>query len=101
MAEFENVYRPIRHQVYGHRLMSDAQAGIDLFPQTNRVTVGNILDFLHDLVGSITELYLNGTKPVLGVRDFKDHNQRIRDDPRKVLARLAEHIVVDKDENGG
>jgi hypothetical protein len=47
------------------------------------------------------ELYLNGTKPVLGVRDFKDHNQRIRDDPRKVLARLAEHIVVDKDENGG
>jgi len=101
MAEFERVYRPIRHQVYGHRLMSDAQAGIDLFPQTNREAVGTILDFLHDLVDSITELYLNGRMPVLGVRNFEDYNQRIRDDPRKVLSRLAEHIVVDEDIIGG
>src|SRR5438034_10833477 len=50
MAEFETVYRAIRHQVYGHRLMSDEQAGIDLFPQTNRKAIGSILDFLHDVV---------------------------------------------------
>lgn len=101
MAEFERVYRPIRHQVYGHLLMSDAQAGIDLFPQTNREAVGHILDFLHDLVDSITDLYLNGRKPVLGVRNFKEYDQRIRHDPRKVLSRLAEHIVVDEDIIGG
>ena len=87
-AEFETVYRPIRHRVYGHRLMSDEQAGIDLFPQTNRETVGKILDFLHDLTEAITDLYLNGTKPVLG-RHFRDYNRRIRDDARNVLRRFA------------
>jgi hypothetical protein len=100
-AEFEAVYKPIRHAIYGHRLMSDAQAGIDLFPQTNREVVGKILDFLHDLVESISELYLNGKQPVLGVRDFKDGNQRIRDDPRRVLRTLAEHVEVDRDETRG
>jgi hypothetical protein len=89
-AEFETVYRPIRHKVYGHRVMSDEQAGIDLFPQTNREGIGKILDFLHDSVEAITDLYLNGTKPVLG-RDFKDYNRRIRDDARNVLRRLAQH----------
>ena len=29
------------------------------------------------------------------------YNQRIRDDPRKVLSRLAEHIVADEDITGG
>jgi hypothetical protein len=100
MAEFETVYRPIRHQVYGHRLMSNEQAGIDLFPQTNRESVGKILDFLHDLVEAINELYLNGTEPVLG-RNFDDYNKRIRDDARNVMARLAEHVEVDKRKTAG
>jgi hypothetical protein len=94
---FESVYKPIRHSVYGHRLVSDDEAGIALFPQTNREAIGKILDFLHDLVESINELYLNGTKPELG-RDFKEYNQRIRDDARNVMRRLAERVVLDKNE---
>jgi len=88
-THFEAVYRPIRHAIYGHRLMSDAEAGTTLFPQTNREAVGKVLDFLHDLVESITELYLNGRMPELGRRDFKDYNQRIRDDARKAMLRLT------------
>lgn len=88
-THFEAVYRPIRHSVYGHRLMSDDEAGIALFPQTNRKAVGEILDFLHDLIESVSELYLNGTMPELGRREFKDYNQRIRDDARKVMHRLT------------
>ena len=95
-AEFETVYRPIRHKVYGHRLMSDEQAGIDLFPQTNREAIGKILDFLHDLIEAIAGLYQDGTKPVLG-RDFKDYNRRIRDDARNVMRRLAEHPRLEGD----
>jgi hypothetical protein len=88
-AVFESVYKPIRHAVYGHRLMSDDQASVDLFPQTNREAVGKIIDFLHDLVESINELYLNGRKPELGVRNFKEHNQRIRNEARNVMRKLA------------
>jgi hypothetical protein len=89
---FEAVYRPIRHSVYGHRLMSDDEAGVKLFPQTNREAIGRILDFLHDVIESIDGLYLNGTKPVLGVRDFGEYNQRIRDDARNVMRRMAAHL---------
>lgn len=94
---FESVYKPIRHSVYGHRLMSDEEAGIALFPQTNRDAVGRILDFLHDLIESVKELYVNGTKPELG-RDFKEYNQRVREDARNVMRRLAEHLDSNKNE---
>ncbi|HXN46544.1 MAG TPA: hypothetical protein VN893_07875 [Bryobacteraceae bacterium] len=33
---FQEVYRPIRHAIYAHRLMSDEQAGVQLFGGTNR-----------------------------------------------------------------
>lgn len=92
---FESVYKPIRHSVYGHRLMSDDEAGITLFPQTNREAVGEILDFLHDLIESLNELYLNGTKPELG-RDFKEYNQRVHEDARNVMGRLAGHLDTEK-----
>lgn len=93
-AVFESVYKPIRHSIYGHRLMSDDAAGVALFPQTNREAVARILDFLHDLVESINELYLNGRRPELGVRDFQDYNQRICEDARNVMRRLAEHVKL-------
>jgi len=89
---FESVYRPIRHAVYGHRLKSNDEAGVALFPQTSREEVGKILDFLHDLTSAINELYLNGTKPSLG-RDFEDHNERIRDEARAVMRKIAEAQV--------
>jgi hypothetical protein len=97
---FDSVYKPIRHSVYGHRLMSDDEAGIALFPQTNREAVGEILDFLHGLIESVNELYLNGTKPELG-RDFKEYNQRVREDARNVMRRLAEHLDTEKKETAG
>jgi hypothetical protein len=93
---FETVYRPIRHSVYGHRLVSDEEAGRALFPQTNREAVGRILDFLHDLVESLNQLYLNGTRPELGKRDFTDYNQRIRADARNVIRTLSAHVDADR-----
>jgi hypothetical protein len=84
----EKVYRPIRHAIFAHRLMSDDQAGVQLFGDTSRDEVGTILDFLHDLIESIVNLYTNGFEPELGRRDFKEHNQRIRDGVAKVLKSL-------------
>ena len=85
---FEQVYRPIRHAIFAHRLMSNEQAGVQLFGGTSRDEVSSILDFLHDLIEGILNLYTNGLNPELGKRDFRQHNQRIRDGVGKVLRRL-------------
>jgi hypothetical protein len=87
---FEDVYRPIRHAIYGHRQMTNDEAGSQLFPQTNREVVGEMLDFLHDLIAAIIDLYSNGNEPLLGRRDFTGHNERIREGARNVLRKLAE-----------
>lgn len=88
-ARFTNLYEPIRHAIYGHRLMSDDQAGNDLFPNTNRLEVGSILDFLHDLVDTIQDLYVNGNSPILGRRSYVESNARIRNGTENVLRKLA------------
>jgi hypothetical protein len=58
--QFEDVYRPIRHSIFAHRL-------IDI----------------------IIDLYSNGIKPELGLRDFTEYNQCIRRGPEGVLRRLV------------
>jgi hypothetical protein len=68
--------------------MSDEQAGVQLFQDTRRDEVGAILDFLHDLIEAILNLFTNGFRPVLGTKDFKEYNQRIRDGVGKVLRSL-------------
>jgi hypothetical protein len=86
---FEKVYRPIRHAIYAHTLMSNDQAGTQLFGETRRDEVARILDFLHDLIGTVRNLYDNGRKPKLGKRDFTEYNERIRNGAATVLRKLA------------
>jgi hypothetical protein len=70
--------------------MTNDEAGSQLFPRTNREAVGRMLDFLHELIDSIIDLYNNGKRPRLGERDFTGHNDRIRNGARNVLRKLAE-----------
>jgi hypothetical protein len=86
---FEETYRPIRHAIFAHRLMTNARAALELFPKTNRDEIAAILDFLHDLIGAIRDLYLNGARPQLGVRLHKDYNDRIKASTKSVLCKLA------------
>jgi hypothetical protein len=86
---FGDVYRPIRDAVIGHRLMTNDQAAVQLFPNTNREQVGRILDFLHGLIGRLIHLYNNGTKPVMGQNDFTDYNQRVRSEVQNLLGRAG------------
>jgi hypothetical protein len=89
-ALFATVYEPIRHNIYGHRLMSNSHAQTDLFPQTNRKDIGTIINFLQTLISDLEHLYLNGRKPAL-TGDFTVGNIRIRETVRKVMNRLAEN----------
>ncbi len=91
VKKFEQVYRPIRHNIYAHRLVTDDGHVSALFAQTIRAEIGTILDFLDDLTQALWHLYQNGLKPELGQRTehHNRHNQSIRESVRKVLARLV------------
>jgi AbiU2 len=76
---FEAVYRPIRHLIYAHRITTGSPAQMALFGKTSSEQVGKILDFLHELIDAMQNLYLNGIQPDLGSRSYREHNERIRD----------------------
>jgi len=86
---FEQVYRPIRHKIVAHRVIKNPEEAFDLFTATNRTELISILDFLHDLMDAIENLYLNGIRPKLGARSYSANNKRIKDQTGNVLKRLA------------
>jgi hypothetical protein len=69
-------------------MMTDYQAGQQYFGRTNRQEVGDLIDFLSDLVGVLTQLYWNGYRPTLGDRNFADQNQRIRNGVQSVVQKV-------------
>lgn len=87
--KFQEIYLPIRHWYYAHRLLQTDKPLGDLFAQTNRNELGKILDFLHELVDGITYLYLNGMKPEFGVRDFSQYNDNLRESVREIIHKIA------------
>lgn len=64
--------------------MSDYEAAFKLFRDTKRQEIGNIIDFLRDLIDAVQSLYLCGTPPQLG-KPF----QRIRAGTERVLRKLV------------
>ncbi len=91
---FHDVYGPIRNNIYGHRLISDVDAGNDLFPNTNRAEVGAMIDFLQKLIYDLEHLFNNGTKPRLD-HDSKESNKRVRGSVKHIMGRLASFENVD------
>jgi hypothetical protein len=62
-AHVHEIYLPLRHAIYAHRLMSEEQAGRDLFTKTNRQQLGKTILFLYQLFRAIQDLYRDGIKP--------------------------------------
>jgi hypothetical protein len=85
---FEEIYRPIRHAIFAHRIMTDDESAVQLFGGTNRTEVGQIINVLHELIEVIKSLYENGMEPVLTTPDLTSYNQRVRDGVQAVLKRL-------------
>jgi len=86
---FEQIYLPIRHAIFAHRLMRNDEAASVFFGATDRREIATMLDFLHDLIDAIQALYENGDEPVLGRRSYDQYNQRIRDGAQRVFRKLA------------
>lgn len=87
---FHDVYIPIRDSVYAHRLMSDAKAGIDLFPKTSTNELGEIVDFSQDLLHCLRNLFDNGHEPILGKFDLT----KARKEARKTLESVLRKVVA-------
>src|ERR1041385_4217942 len=66
IQKFTEIYQPIRHTYYAHRLLQTDQPVAKLFSLTNRSELRQILNFLHELVEDIWHLYQNGMKPEFG-----------------------------------
>ena len=89
VARFTQTYLPIRNKIYAHRFITDEEAFASLFPLTNRSELGEMIDFLQDLIKVIYDLYYNGWEPVLGKRDLTQTKEEARRSVEKVLRKLA------------
>jgi hypothetical protein len=87
---FVEIYRPIRHAYFGHRLIGMKKPIPALFALTNKEELAQMLNFLHELVDAVTNLYLNGIPPELGVRKYEYHNGKIKTATRNVIGKIAE-----------
>lgn len=90
---YNDVYRPIRNNVYGHRL-GRVEETIKLFERTNRTEIGSILDFLRELIFIIFQLFHNGNKREFGSASFGTDKDEIRKEVQNVLLALASSTLA-------
>jgi hypothetical protein len=83
------IYQPIRNLHFGHKIIDSNKLLLELFAMTNRADLAKTLDFLHELVDAIGNLFLNGKKPEIGSRSFDHHNEKIRASARMVVRKAA------------
>jgi hypothetical protein len=86
---FVEMYLPLRHAIYAHRLMSDERASVELFPLTIRQVLRAIVNDLYDFVTVIEDLYLNGAEPKLRQFDVAEHSKQARSTVEKLLRKLV------------
>jgi hypothetical protein len=87
-CKFTEIYQPIRHWYYAHRLLQTDKPVAELFSLTNRSELAQILDFLHELVEGIWHLYQNGVKPEFGTQRSRNDSEATRS-ARRVIHKLA------------
>jgi len=88
--ERAEVYRQIRHRYYAHRPLKDAHLIWDLFQQTNKKELSEILGFLCDVKAAIWQLYYNGKKPDLDEISHECDGEAIRESVRRVFKKLTQ-----------
>ena len=62
---YENNYRDIRHKIYAHKEVSDAEDTQKLFSKTNIRELQRVFMFVNALYEALWQLLYNGKKPVL------------------------------------
>lgn len=92
---YETKYRPIRHKVFAHREMLNADQVSTLFALTNVAELEKLLAFLARIYDALWQLYFNGIKPSLRPIRFSVENilrQPVRRGRRRTI---QERMVVE------
>lgn len=86
IEKYEQVYQPIRHKMFAHTdIAVDRNA---LLKETIITDIERILYTLYDTIEAVWQLYMNGMKPTLGVREYDDES-RISKTTRRVMTKLT------------
>jgi AbiU2 len=71
-------YRPLRHEVFAHKGLSDAAAVSALFAKTNIREMQRMLVFLMSLYDALWQLFVNGRRPALRAHRYSVQRMRER-----------------------
>lgn len=86
---YRRVYLPIRNNYIAHRSLKPPKSVGEMFEQTNRKELGEMLVFLRDLAEVISQAFVNGRPPVPGGTNYESDWTEIRSAVRSVLEKLA------------
>jgi hypothetical protein len=86
---YRRVYRPIRNSHIAHRSLKPPKSVGEMFGQTNRKELGEMLVFLRDLAGVIRQAFLNGRPPVLGETNYESDRTKVQFAVQSVLEKLT------------
>ena len=89
------MYAPIRHQVFGHSIVTDEQLVQALFAKALLPEIDALLYFLRDLLSSMEDLFHNGTKPALGTLTYS-YQDRARTQVRKLITAFGVSVGDDQ-----
>jgi AbiU2 len=87
--KFTEIYQPIRHYYYAHRLLQTDKLVAELFSLTSRNELEQILDFFHQLVREIWHLYQNGTKPEFRTQGLVKKDSEAMKSVREVINKVV------------
>ena len=93
--EKAKLYRDIRHKHYAHRPPHDEGVVWQLFQQTNRNEISDMLGFLCALKSAIWHLYHDGTELNLDSSLHERYAEPIRQSVRSVFQRLTHGPIAD------
>jgi hypothetical protein len=71
-------YRPLRHQIFAHKGLSDAADVSALFARTNIRELERMLIFLMSLYNALWQLFVNGNRPALRPHRYSVNRMRHR-----------------------
>lgn len=86
-AEYEEIYRPIRNQIFAHKDANAMESVEALFGKTRIDQIEGLLWFLYQMKEVVDQLLYNGRLTAIGDFDFSEE-QHVVDDVRELLRRL-------------
>ena len=70
-AEFQMIYRPLRHEYFAHRALDPTKSSREMFRQANPEKLATMITFLRDVAEALFQTFINGQPPERGKVDYE------------------------------